>query len=121
MACSSSATLRRILADELADHADARRTGDVAGAWRALERAHIVSQPFLGQHMRVHMIMLGFAFWLRQPREVVGQIARLALAPLGAVMGRIPWGNTGRSDVSAFQFMPVPPDLEIKMSDKAKR
>lgn len=87
MACSSSATQRRILADELADHADARRTGDVAGAWRALERAHIVSQPLLGQHMRVHMIMLGFAFWLRQPRELVGQFARLALAPLGAVTG----------------------------------
>ncbi len=47
--------------------------------------------------------MLDFAFDQRDLREVVGQIVRLVLAPLGALIGRIPIGNTGRSDVSAFK------------------
>ena len=110
------ATLTRMVAGELADHARAHIAGDVAGAWQALERAHIISQPMLGPHMRVHAAMLGLAGRLRQPREIAGQLARLALAPLGAITGRVPWGNTGRSNVSAFQPMPIPPELAAKMS-----
>lgn len=113
-------TLTRIVADELADHARARGAGDVTGVWRALERAHIAAQPLLAPHIRVHLAMLAYAIRLRQPREIAGQFARLALAPLGAITGRIPWGNTGRSDVSAFQTMPIPPDLAARMNDEAK-
>jgi hypothetical protein len=69
--------------------------------------------------MQVHATMLVYAMHLRQPGEIVGQLARLALAPLGAVTGRIPWGNTGRSSVSAFQPMPIPPDLIARMKDEA--
>jgi hypothetical protein len=36
---------------------------------------------------------------------------RLLLSPLGSLSGRIPWGNTGRSTVSAFTPMPIPADL----------
>lgn len=103
---------------ELAAHADARRRGDVAAAWRSLERAHIVSQPMPGRHMRVHLAMLGYAVRLRDGGEAVGQLARLALAPLGAVTGRLPRGNTGRSNVSAFRTMPIPPDLAAGMGDE---
>lgn len=55
--------------------------------------------------------MLAFAVGLRDWHEVAGQIVRLALAPLGALTGRVPIGNTGRSNVGAFQPMPVPDDL----------
>ena len=113
--------LTRIVADELADHASARRAGDVAGAWRALESAHIASQARLGFHIRVHLAMLAYAIRLHQPREIAGQLARLALAPLGAMMGRIPRGNTGRSNVSAFRPMPIPADLAARMNDEARR
>ena len=89
----------------------ARASGEQATAWRHLERAHIVSQPQLGLHLASHVSMLGFAVELHDWRETVGQIVRLALAPLGALTGRIPVGNTGRSNVSAFQPMPVPDDL----------
>lgn len=99
------------IGEELTAFRAAQSAGEHDGAWRHLERAHIVSQPFLGLHLANHWAMLRFAVELRDWREVVGQIVRLALAPLGALTGRIPVGNTGRSNVSAFQPMPIPEDL----------
>lgn len=104
--------MRRVIADEMASFRAARSSGEQAVAWRHLERAHIVSQPHLGLHLASHWSMLGFAVELHDWRETAGQIVRLALAPLGALTGRIPVGNTGRSNVSAFQTMPVPDDLQ---------
>ena len=114
----SPATLTRIVTDELADHVRARGAGDIDGGWCALERAHVASQQTLRLHMRVHLAMLSFAIRLRDPREIAGQLARLALAPLGAITGRVPKGNTGRSDVSPFRPMPIPPDLAARMNDE---
>lgn len=99
------------IALEMQLHREARLVGDVPAAWRALERAHILSQPLLGPHLRVHAAMLGYALRQRDVGEAAGQLARLALAPLGALTGRLPWGNTGRSNVSAFASMPIPDDL----------
>lgn len=96
----------------------AARRGDTARAWRALERAHILSQPMLGQHMRVHWLMLFYAVRLRDAHEILGQIMRLALAPIGALAGRVPVGNTGRSNVSAFAPMPIPEDLRPLLAKK---
>jgi hypothetical protein len=62
--------------------------------------------------------MLEFAVALRDWREVTGQVVRLILAPLGALTGRIPVGNTGRSNVSAFQPMAIPDDLRRALEDK---
>jgi hypothetical protein len=97
---------------ELARHAAAADAGDVDAAWQALERAHIVAQPQLGPHLRVHLLMLACALDTRDVREAIGQVARLALAPFGSLTGRLPAGNTGRSDVSALAAMPVPADLQ---------
>ncbi len=96
---------------ELARHRSAARVGDAGAAWRALERAHILSQPDLSMHLRVHWAMLGYAARQRDLREVAGQTLRLALAPIGSLTGRIPVGNTGRSNVSAFEPMAIPADL----------
>lgn len=60
--------------------------------------------------------MLGYAIALRDWREAFGQAIRLALAPLGALTGRLAWGNTGRANVSAFRPMPVRPDLGAKLT-----
>lgn len=102
---------RRLVAQEMAAFAANRARSNADAAWRSLERAHIISQPYLGLHLANHVAMLGFAAQLRDWREVAGQLARLALAPLGTLTGRIPIGNTGRANVSAFQPMPVPDDL----------
>ncbi|MGL4575235.1 MAG: DUF3703 domain-containing protein, partial [Burkholderiaceae bacterium] len=88
---------RRLIASEMSAFVRAREAGDAPAAWNALERAHILSQPFLGPHLANHWAMLKFAINQRDAKEIFGQVARLALAPLGALTGRIPIGNTGRS------------------------
>lgn len=106
---------RSLIASEMAAYRAARIANDPPTAWAALERAHIISQPFLGPHIANHLAMLSFAVDQRDWREMVGQIARLALAPLGSLTGRIPVGNTGRSNVSAFKPMPIADDLRAKI------
>jgi hypothetical protein len=88
-----------------------RRAGDPAGEWRHLERAHILSQPLAGLHLRTHLIMLATAARQRKAREVLGQLMRVLVAAPGSLSGRYPVGNTGGADVSAFQPMDVPDDL----------
>lgn len=108
---------RRVIAEEMALFEEAKNSGDNERAWTALERAHIVSQPYLGPHLASHWAMLRFALGEQDAREVAGQIFRLALAPLGAISGRIPKGNTGRANVSAFKAMPTPADLESRLKE----
>lgn len=109
---------RRLIASEMSLFVAARAIGDTPAAWRALKRAHIVSQPYLGLHLNNNWDMLKFAIAQRDVKEVFGQVVRLALAPLGALTGRIPIGNTGRSNVSAFHPMFVPDDLRAALDAK---
>jgi hypothetical protein len=108
----------KLIEVEMAAYRTARHEQLRDKAWIALERAHILSQPFLGPHLANHWEMLVFAAAQRDAREVVGQIMRLALAPLGALTGRNPVGNIGRATVSAFQPMPIPDDLRQAMADQ---
>jgi hypothetical protein len=89
----------------------ARMTDDSEIAWRALVRAHVISQPDLPRHLAVHTGMLSQAIHERDAREVAGQVLRLVLAPLGHVLGRTPWGNPGRATVSKFAKAPLPADV----------
>jgi len=89
----------------------AARLGDLPLAWHHFGRAHILAQTSLGAHCVSHWKMLAFAVQLRDWPEAAGQLLRLALAPLGNLTGRLPIGNTGRSTVSAFAAMDIPPDL----------
>lgn len=96
---------------EMAVFHTARAAGDGAAAWRALERVHIVSQPYVLLHLASHWAMLSFAVVTRNSGEIAGQLFRLLLVPLGALSGRLPIGNTGRANVSAFAPMPIPDEL----------
>ena len=89
----------------------ARHGRDLAGEWHHLERAHILSQPLAGTHVRSHVAMLGAAVRHRDGGETLGQLLRLLLAARGSLSGRYPTGNTGGADVSGFQPMTVPEDL----------
>lgn len=62
-------------------------------------------------HLRVHAAMLSLALVTRDRREAIGQLLRLVLAPLGTLTGRLPWGNSGRANVSAFKPSAIPDDL----------
>ncbi|NBW78566.1 MAG: DUF3703 domain-containing protein [Betaproteobacteria bacterium] len=73
--------------------------------WLLLEAAHIVGQTRLGPHWQVHCLMLSLAWEKRMPREVLGQLFRLALVPLGHLFKRLPIGNSGRANISAFRTM----------------
>ena len=108
---STRATLRAAWSDERAAARAARDRGDVAGEWKHLERAHILSQPMAGPHVRTHVAMLGHGLRRRDRREIVGQILRVVVAAPGSWTGRYPVGNTGGADVSALRPMPIPDDL----------
>lgn len=103
--------LGRAIRTEVARYRAAARIGDIGAAWWALERAHILSQPILRWRLRVHGAMFVYALRRLDPVEATGQLARLLLAPIGALTGRIPMGNNGRARVSAFAPMPIPDDL----------
>jgi hypothetical protein len=105
------AALRDAWYTERAAARAARHAGDAAGEWRHLERAHILSQPMAGPHLRTYAAMLTAALRRRDGRETLGQVLRLVLAVPGSQTGRYPVGNTGGADVSAFVPMAVPEDL----------
>ena len=110
-------TKRRPMSDEVRARIDellttASRPAEAnAKAWTALEDAHVLSQPWARTHLRVHWAMLLLAGRLRDRSETLGQLTRLLLAAPGSLSGRYPAGNTGRSDVSAFEPMPIKDDL----------
>ncbi len=87
------------------------RRNDRSQAWIHLERAHILSQPMAGRHVRTHMAMLRFALRSVRPHEVAGQVFRTLVAAPGSWSGRYPLGNTGGANVSAFAPMDIPHDL----------
>ncbi len=91
----------------LAQARQARAAGEIDQAFAALERAHVLGQRRFTQHLHVHWLMLLLAASQYDSREIRGQLLRLALTPLGHLTGRLPLGNTGRANVSAFAPMQV--------------
>ena len=80
--------------------------------WTHLERAHILSQPMAGPHVRTHVAMLGAGAPPPRPaRDSSASCFRIVVAAPGSLTGRYPVGNTGGADVSAFAPMPIPDDL----------
>ena len=103
--------LRDAWSNELAAARAARQQDDDTQEWRHLQRAHVLSQPIAGLHLKTHLAMLGSPVRRRDGHEIAGQLFRLIVAAPGSWSGRYPVGNTGGSDVSAFLEMPIPDDL----------
>ena len=104
-------TLREHVQTELRTAKECKRGGDVAGAWGALERAHVLSQPLALQHTRVHGHMLRLGLVTGDLREVLGQCVRILLAGPGSLTGRFPVGNTGRARIGLNTPMAIPDEL----------
>jgi len=102
------AVVRETITSELSAATTTESTDE---RWRALERAHILSQPWAWSHTVVHWRMLRLALGQRDPREAVGQVVRLLVAAPGSASGRYPRGNTGRASVGLREPMPMPDDL----------
>lgn len=96
----------------------AQQAPDTADRWTALERAHILSQPWPWPHTRAHAVMLAVAWRERDRRETFGQLIRLLVAAPGSALGRYPEGNTGRATVPLTQPMPIPADLADLLADR---
>lgn len=81
-------------------------------AFKHLERAHVIGQRYAWPHTVNHWQMLKAGFRMRDWREVFGQVARIALAAIGSLLGRAPLGNTGRANVGILTPMPIPDDIQ---------
>jgi len=109
---SKHTDLRQAWAEERTAARAARQGTNAADEWRHLERAHVISQPMAGPHVRTHVAMLGYGLRHRDAREIVGQLVRLIVAAPGTWTGRFPVGNTGGANVSALKPMQIPDDLQ---------
>lgn len=90
---------------------ESERRGEFYTAFSQLERAHVLGQSSTREHVRVHWLMLRFAWRNRLPAEFVGQAWRLVAASLFTPLGLVPAGNTGGADVSGFRRMRMAKDL----------
>ncbi|HMO80674.1 MAG TPA: DUF3703 domain-containing protein [Pyrinomonadaceae bacterium] len=109
--------MRQLVLDEFIDAEIAKAeelnaSGDPEGAFRHLERAHVLGQSSTFQHTRVHWLMFKHGFRERDPKEVVGQVLRIGGAATKTPFGIYPKGNTGGANVSPFRPMPLEPDLK---------
>ena len=99
------------LFQQLMQRARAAPLADLPQRWLLLEAAHVLGQTRLRPHLVTHARMLALGWETRDGREVLGQLLRLLLVPLGHLTGRLPLGNAGRSDISAFRAMPIRKDI----------
>lgn len=89
----------------------------LAPAFFHAQRAHLLGQMYVLPHVRVHWLMLRIGFARRAPGEIVGQVVRILLGAIGSAIGRVPVGNTGGSDLSMFQRLPLDPALSKIIND----
>ena len=95
-------------------YADTAAVGQPAEAqWEWLMAAHVVGQHDAGLHFDSHCRMLELARRSRDWREAAGQVLRIALLPLGHLLGRIPVGNIGRATVRVTQAMQPPEAVQV--------
>jgi len=80
-------------------------------AFRRFERAHILGQRSTRLHVRAHVAMVSVARRRGDNREIVCQLQRIVAAALFSRIW-VPTGNTGGTNVSAVQRMPIPDDLK---------
>jgi protein tyrosine phosphatase (PTP) superfamily phosphohydrolase (DUF442 family) len=84
-------------------------------AFRALERAHVLGQDEVITHVRTHVLMLRIEAGRGNMLAALGQAARIILGAIGSAIGVIPLGNTGGTNVSMFNSIPIAPDLVADM------
>lgn len=86
--------------------------GELDAGFSHLERAHIIGQAFVAPHATSHWLMLRVEFRRRRVFAVFGQTARIALGILGSIVGLVPIGNTGGTNISMFRRLPIEPELQ---------
>ena len=108
--------LRTHYKKELMKYREEFAKGNLSVAWRYLERAHILGQPWPREHNHVHWLMLKYGIHIKDKREIIGQIPRLLIGGVKSFVGQIPIGNTGGANVSPLQPMEIPEDLALLLN-----
>ena len=91
-----------------ADRGEAQ-PGAARDTWNWLMAAHVVGQHDASLHFDCHLRMARLARESGDWWEVASQLLRIALLPLGHLLGRVPEGNIGHSSVGVTRRM-VPPE-----------
>ncbi len=112
--------LRQEYNRELKVYNDYLFQNELQQAWRQLERAHILGQPWAVEHTHVHWLMLKFGFSIKNWSEIIGQIPRLLVGGVKSFVGKIPGGNTGGANVPPLKRMEIPMDLQEMMKPYLK-
>lgn len=102
--------------EELDQYKKEMGKGSLQLAWRRLERAHIIGQPWPKEHSYVHWLMLKFGFRIKSVKEIAGQIPRLLVGGVKSFVGEIPVGNTGGANVPPLRPMEIPEDIKKIMA-----
>jgi hypothetical protein len=105
-----SRSIRPHVNRELAAAQAADAAGNARDAFGHLERAHVLGQACTVEHVRTHVHMLLWALRHQEPRELLGQLLRIAGAATKTIVW-VPVGNTGGANVSPVRPMPVPDEL----------
>jgi len=82
-----------------------------------LERAHVLGQQHAVPHVLSHCLMLRVAVHRREPAAILGQAARIVLGAVGSIVGSVPTGNTGGTNISMFKRLPIEPEFSKIMED----
>lgn len=111
--------LKAYYRNELALYRMAFEQGHLQEAWHHLERAHIIGQSYPYEHSYAHWKMLQFGFFIKDAKEILGQIPRLLVGGVKSFVGKVPVGNTGGANVPPLRPMEIPEDIQ-KMFDRIK-
>jgi hypothetical protein len=104
-------THQKALQDEVLFATELMERGNLDGAFRHLERVHVLGQTDVRWHVLAHWLMLKVAIRRGRAMTAIGQAVRIVLGAIGSAVGRVPTGNTGGSDVSMFVRMPIAAEL----------
>jgi len=81
--------------------------------WDWLMAAHVVGQHDAALHFDCHRRMARLARDSGDWSEFAGQLLRIALLPLGHLLGRVPEGNIGRATVGVTRRMAPPEPVQV--------
>lgn len=112
MSFDAPLSLKSYINLELDQYLHELQGGRLQPAWRHLERAHVLSQPFAVQHTLVHWKMLLFGIKIKSIKEVLGQIPRLLVGGVKSFVGKVPVGNTGGANIPPLRPLPIEEDLQ---------
>ncbi len=105
-------SLKPFLKSELDSYNEHLQSNNYAAAWRHLERAHVLGQPFAWPHTYIHWKMLLFGIKIKNTKEVLGQIPRLLVGGVKSFVGKVPLGNTGGANIPPLRRLEVEPDIK---------